>query len=65
MKKPTESPLARLVEAASRQAAEKVIKRAIECGTPVIVWEDEQIKRVDPRNMRIPRAKGVKPKAEE
>ncbi len=52
MEKPTENPLAKLVEAALRQAAQKVIKRAKESGTPVIIWEDEKIKRVEPRNIR-------------
>jgi len=50
MKKPTESPLTKLAEAAFRQAAKKVIKRAKESGTPLIIWEDGVVKRVEPRN---------------
>ena len=52
MEKSTENPLAKLVEAALLQAAKKVVKRAKESGTPVIIWEDEKIKRVEPRNLR-------------
>jgi hypothetical protein len=51
MEKPTENPLAKLVEAALRQVAKKVVKRAKASGTPVIIWEDEKIKRVEPRNI--------------
>jgi hypothetical protein len=55
MKKPPENRLTKLAEAAFRQAAQKVIKRAKESGTPVIIWEDGQVKRVEPRNTRITR----------
>jgi len=34
------------VEAAFQQAAKKVIKRARETNTPVIVWEDGRIKKI-------------------
>jgi hypothetical protein len=59
MKKPTESPLTKLAEAAFREAAKKVIKRAKESGTPVIIWEDEKIKKVEPRNIRKTRKKKI------
>ena len=52
MKKASENPLTKLADAAFRQAAQKVIKRAKEAGTPVIIWEDEQIKKVKPRKLR-------------
>jgi hypothetical protein len=52
MAKPTENPLAKLVEAALRQTAKKVVERAKERGTAVIIWEDEKIKRVEPRSIR-------------
>ncbi len=52
MKKAIEDPLTKLADAAFKQAAKKVIKRAKESGTPVIIWEDEEVKRVEPRNMR-------------
>jgi hypothetical protein len=38
----------KLVEAASRQVAEKVIERAKASGTPLIVWIDGKVKEVDP-----------------
>ena len=37
MKKPTDLPLTKLADAAFHQAAQKVIERAEESGTPVIV----------------------------
>jgi hypothetical protein len=40
-----------LADAAFRQAARKVIKRAKEFGTPVIIGKDKGVK-VDPRKMR-------------
>jgi hypothetical protein len=59
MKKVTEDRLTKLADAAFRQAAQKVIKRAKESGTPVIIWEDEQIKRVEPRFVRKTRKKRI------
>ena len=52
MKKASENPHTKLADAAFRQAAQKVIKRAKESGTPVIIWEDGEVKRVEPRNTR-------------
>jgi hypothetical protein len=52
MKKPTEDPLTKLADTAFQEAAKQVIKRAKESGTPVIIWEDGEIKRVDPRKIR-------------
>lgn len=49
MKKSTEQPLTKLANAAFEQVAKKVIERAKESGTPVIVWEDESVKEVEPR----------------
>jgi hypothetical protein len=49
MKKSTEQPLTKLADAAFEQAAQKVIERAEESGTPVIVWEGESVKEVEPR----------------
>jgi isopentenyl diphosphate isomerase/L-lactate dehydrogenase-like FMN-dependent dehydrogenase len=54
MKKPAESDLMKLANAAFRQAARKVIELAKQTGTPVIVWEDGEIKRLDPRKIRLP-----------
>ncbi|HEX3450790.1 MAG TPA: hypothetical protein VHS97_21225 [Isosphaeraceae bacterium] len=57
MKKATENRLTKLADAAFEQAARKVIKRANECGTVVIVWEDEELKKVDPRKISKPKPK--------
>jgi hypothetical protein len=57
MKKATDDPLTKLADAAFRQAARKVIKRAKEAGTTVVVWEDGEIKEVDPRKIRNGRRK--------
>jgi predicted dinucleotide-utilizing enzyme len=43
-----------LVEAASRQAAQQVIDRAIQTNTPVIVWENGEIVKKDPRQIKLP-----------
>jgi ABC-type sugar transport system substrate-binding protein len=58
MKKATEDPLTKLADAAFRQAAQKVIKRAKESGTPVIVWDNGEVKRMEPQNAH----KRTKPK---
>jgi hypothetical protein len=57
MKKTTEHPLTKLADAAFQQAARNVVKRAIETGTPVVVWEDGEVKKLDPRTIRIGRRK--------
>jgi hypothetical protein len=44
MKKIPEQALTKLANAAFRQAAREVIRRAKESGTPVIVWEEGQIR---------------------
>jgi len=48
MKRNEQSPT-KLVNAAFRQAALKIIERAAQAGTPIIVWENDQIKRLEPR----------------
>jgi len=48
MKKTTDQPLTKLADAAFEQAAQKVIERAQQSGTPVIVWEDEAVKEMEP-----------------
>ena len=58
MKKSTEQPLTKLADAAFEQAAQKVIERAEESGTPVIVWEDESVKEVEPR--KVPKMRKTK-----
>lgn len=52
MKKTLDQPLAKLADAAFEQASRKVIERAEQSGTPVIIWEDEAVKEVEPRETR-------------
>ncbi len=42
------------VEAAFRQAALKVVQKARETDTPVILWEDGKVKRVHPDEIELP-----------
>lgn len=48
-----DSLMAKKVDAAIRQAAYKVIQLAKETGTPVIIWEDDQIKEIPPDEMQM------------
>jgi hypothetical protein len=57
VKKTVKDPLTKLADAAFRQAAKKVIKEAIQTNTPVIIWEDGQVKKVDPRKMKLGKRK--------
>ena len=52
MKKTSDRTLTKLADAAFEQAAQKVIERAQQSGTPVIVWEDETVKEVEPQQGR-------------
>lgn len=45
-KKKEEMSLSSKVDAAFRQAAAKVIQRAKQTGTPIVVWEDGHVKEV-------------------
>lgn len=53
MKKITDETLTKLAEAAFEQASRKVVERAEQSGTPVIVWEDEAVKEVQPRKVHL------------
>ncbi len=46
-----ENTLAWKVDAAFRQAAFKVIQRAKNAGSLVVIWEDDQIKEVPPEEL--------------
>lgn len=48
MKKSNGQPLTKLADAAFEQAARKVIERARQSGTPVIVWEDDAVRELEP-----------------
>ena len=52
MKKPTEQALTKLADAAFQQAARTVTKRAEETGTPVIVWENDRVTKLEPRKKK-------------
>jgi hypothetical protein len=38
-----EGPLSARIEAAFRRVAEKVVERARQSGTPVVVWKDDRV----------------------
>ena len=44
------------VEAAARQAATKVVQRARQTGTPIILWEDNQVKEIRADEIEIRRS---------
>jgi hypothetical protein len=46
--------LKELADAAFEQAAKKVVERAIQTNTPVVVCEDGIVKEVDPRTIKLP-----------
>jgi len=56
MKKPKqqEVSLADLARAAMYEAAKDVILRAKEAETPIIIWKDGKIKRINPHRFRLP-----------
>jgi hypothetical protein len=60
VKEISERRLTELADAAFFAAANKVINRAIESGTPVILSENGKVKKVDPRKIRLPRVKTKK-----
>ena len=55
MKRKIDQTLPKLADAAFQQAAQKVIERAEESGTPVIVWEHEAVKQLEPRKAQTTR----------
>jgi hypothetical protein len=52
MKTPNNLDLIKLANAAFQEAALDVIRRAEAAGTPIIVWENEKVKRLTPRQAR-------------
>ncbi len=52
-KKIPEQSMTKLAEAAFKQAAKKILKRALDTGTPLIVCENGEVKEVDPRTVRV------------
>lgn len=49
-----------LADAAFQQAAKKVIEKAIQTKTPVIVWEDGAIKKIDVSKRHIDSNNNIK-----
>jgi hypothetical protein len=52
-KREEEGTLSWKADAAFRQAAYKVIQRAKQTGTPVVIWEDDMIKEVSPEEVEL------------
>lgn len=48
-----ENTLSWKIDAAFRQVAYKVIQRAKQAGTLVVIWEDDQIKEVPPEELEL------------
>jgi len=48
MPESTDPPLTALADAAFRQAAAKVVRRAQQSGTPLIVWERDGVRTIPP-----------------
>ncbi|MHB8974047.1 MAG: hypothetical protein ACYC4N_26730 [Pirellulaceae bacterium] len=46
-----EASLSDKADAAFQQATAKVIQRAKQTGTPVVVWEDDQVREVTPEQI--------------
>lgn len=44
----TNGGLSEKADAAFEQAARKVIERARQTGTPIVVWEDDHVKQIPP-----------------
>ena len=51
MKKTTDQPMTDLANAAFEEAAKEVVRRAIETGTPVIVWRNGCVVKLDPHQL--------------
>ncbi|MFN0196238.1 MAG: hypothetical protein ACKVT0_05800 [Planctomycetaceae bacterium] len=49
---PTSSSLMEKANAAFAQAAVKIIERARQTGTPVIIWENGQVREISPDEMQ-------------
>ena len=56
MKKLTKRSGMELANAAFEEAAKDVVKRAVDTGTPLILWVNGEVKEVDPRTVSRSRA---------
>lgn len=52
MPEPTDTPLTGLADAAFRQAAAEVVRRAQRTGTPLIVWEGGRVQALPPEDVQ-------------
>lgn len=55
MKNSASQSLTKMADAAFRQAAKKVIERAEQTGTPVVVWAKDAVKELQPATMQTAR----------
>ena len=46
-----ESTLNKWAEAAFREAADEIIRRAKQTGTPIIIWQDGRVRAVPPEEL--------------
>jgi hypothetical protein len=58
MTEPNDPPLTKLADAAFRQAAVKIVRRAKQTGTPLIVWERDRIRIIPPDEVQDVNAYG-------
>jgi len=49
----TDAVLSAKAEAAFRQAAQEVVRRARETGTPVVIWKDGRIERIASEHVEL------------
>jgi hypothetical protein len=50
------------VDGAIRQATKKILERAKQTHTPLVIWEDDQIKEIPPEKMEM-RMHSIPPEA--
>lgn len=53
--------LVEVADAAFAEVAKSVIQRAIDTGTPVIVWKDGAVVELDPHELKVTRQKSANP----
>jgi hypothetical protein len=56
----TEGSLSEKADAAFDRVVKKVLDRARQTGTPVVLWQDEQVKLIPPEEVEGGTAKGTK-----
>jgi hypothetical protein len=61
VKKPARDKLTKLADAAFLVASHKVVDRAEQTGTKIVIWEDGGVKKIEPSEARARLAKIKKP----